>query len=79
MCDNWLAWPDRAGFPGVVTEGDDEIELCVFELFPRLAVGVRCVNFEILAENFQRERMRCRFWTRSGAVGFKPNRCDLFE
>ena len=39
MCDNWLAWPDRAGFPSVIAEGDDEIELCVFELFPRLAVA----------------------------------------
>ena len=46
MCDNRLPWPDRAGLLGVVTESDDEIELCVFELFPRLAVGVRWVDFE---------------------------------
>ena len=66
MCDNRLARPDRQVLPGIITECDDEIELCVFELLPRLAVRVRCVNFEILAENFQRERMRCGFWTRSG-------------
>ena len=75
-----IGWPgpDRAVLPGIITECDDEIELCVFELLPRLTVGVRCVDFEILAENFQRERMRRGFWTRSGAVGFKPSRRDCF-
>ena len=31
-------------------------QLRVFEIFPRLAVGVRCVDFEIIAEN------RRAFW-----------------
>ena len=79
MCYNRLARPNRAGLLGIVTEGDDEIELYIFELFPGLAVGVRCVDFEILSENFKRERMWRGFWTRSGAVRFKPKRCDLFQ
>ena len=55
MRDNRLTGPDRTGLLRIVTESDDEIELCLFEFFPRLAVGVRCVDFEIIAENFQRE------------------------
>ena len=50
-----LARPNRAGFLGVVTKGDDEIKRHIFELIPRFTVGIRCVDFEILAENFQRE------------------------
>ena len=30
-------------------------------------------------KNFQCERMWHGFWPRSGAVGVKPNRCDLFQ
>ena len=78
MRENWLARPNRAGFPGVITEGDDEIEWHIFELIPRFTVGIRCVDFEILAENFERERMRCGFRTRSGAVGFKANGARFF-
>ena len=74
MGDNRLAWPDRTDFPGIIAERDDEIELCVFELFPRLAVRFRRVDFEILAENFERERMRRRFRTCASAVSFKPKR-----
>jgi hypothetical protein len=79
MRENRLARPNRAGFPGVVTEGDDEIEWHIFELIPRFTVGIRCVDFEILAKNFQRERMRCGFRTRSGAVGFKANGTIFFN
>ena len=74
MRENRLARPNRAGFLGVVTKGDDEIEWHIFELIPRFAVGIRCVDFEILAKNFQRERMRRGFRTRSGAVGFEAPR-----
>ena len=38
MRENRLARPNRAGLLGIVTEGDDEIELSIFELFPGLAV-----------------------------------------
>ena len=78
MRDDRLPWPDRAGLPGIVTEGDDKIERSVVELFPRLAVDVRGIDFEILAENLQREWMRCGFWTSSGAIGFEPIGCDFF-
>ena len=79
MRKNRLARPNRAGFPGVVTEGDDEIEWHIFELIPRFTVGIRCIDFEILAKNFQRERMRCGFRTRSGAVGFKAKGGNFFQ
>ena len=51
MCHNRLTWPDRAGLLPIVTEGDDEIELRIFELFPRLTVGLRRIDSEIFAEN----------------------------
>jgi hypothetical protein len=44
MCHDWLTRPNRAGLPSIITEGDDKIERSVFELFPRLAVGVGGVD-----------------------------------
>ena len=79
MREDRLARPNRAGFLGVVTEGDDEIEWHIFELIPRFTVGIRCVDFEILAENFQRERMRRAFRTRSCAVGFEAHGSNFFQ
>jgi hypothetical protein len=73
MRENRLTRPNRAGFLGVVTEGDDEIERHIFELIPRFTVGIRRVDFEILEKNFQRERMRRGLRTRSGAVGFEAH------
>ena len=73
MRANRLARPNRAGLLGVVTEGDDEIEWHIFELIPRFTVGIRWVDFEVLAKDFQRKRMRRWFWTSSGAVGLKAH------
>jgi hypothetical protein len=44
MCHDWLTRPNRAALPGIITEGNDKIERSLFELFPRLAVGVGGVD-----------------------------------
>ena len=50
--ENRLARPNRAAFLGVVTQGDNEIEGHIFEIIPRFAMGIRCVDLEILSKNF---------------------------
>ena len=80
MRDNRLAWPHRAAFLGVVTrEGDDEIEWHIFELIPRFAVGVRCVDLEIFAKNFQCEPMRRGFRTRFQRCRIQTERGRFFS
>ena len=68
MRDHGLTGPDGARLPRLVTDGDDEIELDVLELLPRLASRLARVDVVAVLQELEHVGVHSAFRVRSGAV-----------
>lgn len=78
MGDHRLTWPNRAGFLSVVADGDDEIELDVFEFVPGFTGGVAGIDVYVFQE-LDGERMDRAGGLGAGAVGLEATFADALH
>jgi hypothetical protein len=71
MSGDGRPWEDRASLTCIVRKRNDEVEILIREFTPGIPHRARGVDLEILAKNFQDQRMNVTFGIFAGAENLK--------